>query len=1673
MKLRAPGEWVWVPDEDEAFFPAQVHTGHELGKGGQFKTEDGRVIDVDAKTDSACTKMELMSLQNLDDMVLFNDLAEASLLHNVRKRFNQDQIYTYVGDILVAVNPFKKLEIYTPLMLEKYQQAAGSPIGPHIFAVADVSYREMVENKQNQAICIAGESGAGKTETMKLVLQYLGKVSKMQHKGDGPAEDKKSIEMQILQTNPLSEAFGNAKTVRNNNSSRFGKWTALSFNLKGAILGAFITDYLLEKSRVSFQAKDERNYHSFYQIIAGASVRSDLKHLELGDVSTYEYLTKSGSTTAKGIDDHADFEELVESMDLLGIALDQQDSIFRVLSAILHLGNLKYEIPEGAMNDSATVTDPTKKNLEVICKMLKVEMDTLEEKLLTRKMGTKSVIHVPYKPQQAVECRDALSKALYGAIFNWVIHAINKTLSKNIGGKKGGRRMSVGQRVTQQQLMIGVLDIFGFEIFEVNSFEQLCINFCNEKLQNHFNDHIFNVEQQIYAAEGVSVADVEFKNNEATLMLLEGKGGCLSILDEEIKVPKASDTSFLSKLIAAQDKHPNFAKPRPREKDSHLGFYIKHFAGDVCYKVTNFLEKNRDTLQEDLKELIASSEDEDFVKGLLDLGASNQISTDAAEAAAEEELAKGPKKRGAKKGKETLGMKFKKQLGQLVTSMQACSPRFVRCMKPNHKKVSEVFQGPMMMQQLRCAGLLEVCRIRKIGYPGRMMFAGFLQRFSVIKPTAAYGWDRAKPDPEKGDVMYKAFAEKLVEALVKKGVLGAKDVAVGHKKLFMRSEATVKLEDGRSGALFGHVQSIQTMARGKICRQRIVKYRELLQNLKEAVASCEEDEITAAMAACADGMPHKAAKHPEIVKATKVKGVLSANRSMLDQIASGELDAGDASVELALKALVKSFEDIGAGADVVNNAKEFVKSMEERREALKALTRAKETARADPQRLTTSLEKTLEYATKVGVVKSELAKAQELVEALAAETACLLALKLGVEARNLEEVDEQLKEADRLKLTEQEELLNGAGTNVFSWPTTTEEPARQLITTAKDLNKILQAEAEAALKELTQKREMLLSKLREVCDRAAGLILQQGAEAKAETCEVIPMEELLEQAVELEIAEDVGEIEFAKSLVAEVREKQKQSKTKQRNLEKETGRMIRSAQKRKDLVKLREALEKGALVLKEDHPDMVSGNALLADLLRKDEQKTAKSDLKEHLLDCKRIRKDPSATTMMEQQGLKNLQISLRKCLSLGFNESNTPEIVQARELISTLQSSLETKIAKNFLQSNGFSNRDWMAGSRQRNRTKDGKFIQMPPVDLSIVDVNNELWLVFTHYTVRLNSKEPEIMRKDAYMTLMRDCNIVSPKAKKGKVMEADMNTIHGVVQSQSPGRRFVFSSFKKTLGKIAIKVFPEKQTGVRAAQAMEKLLSEWILPHAHKRLKIPIVEQTSLPEIVELSKIFAPSLKLIFQFFAVMPTKEEKESGRHLKRKDIDEFIGQSLRYDSFMSFASVFSLSSGTGASQAALNNTDLAAIFLDSIMVEESDVVGGLTFEEFWQALVRMALVFYSRRTSQSESANASDQPEGEGEGESIYDTIIHLFIWMNTCMSDAVPRAISAQEQFMFNKDQFAMSNRGAILQKGAKQFAIQISALNIKKVRRSCIDVSLICPPISPSHSLQQHPTNK
>jgi hypothetical protein len=694
-----------------------------------------------------------------------------------------------------------------------------------------------------------------------------------------------------------------------------------------------------------------------------------------------------------------------------------------------------------------------------------------------------------------------------------------------------------------------------------------------------------------------------------------------------------------------------------------------------------------------------------------------------------------------------------------------------------------------------------------------------------------------------------------------------------------------------------------------------------------------------------------------------------------------------------------------------------------------------------------SLEKTLEYASKVGVVKSELGNAQALVDQLKEEVACLIALKVGVEGRNLAEVDEQLKEAERLKLTEQEE----GNTNVFSWPSTTEEAARALIIMAKDLNKILQAEAEAALKDLTGRREALLAKIREVCDRAAGLILSAGAEAKVDTCEVLPMEELLAQALELEIAEDVGEIEFAKSLVGEVREKEKQAKVKQRNMEKETGRMIRSAQKRKDLVKLRVALEKGAMVLKEDHPDMVSGNALLQDLIRKDEQKTAKADMKQFLLESNKIRKDPNATTMMEQQGLKNLQTSLRKALSLGFNESNLPEIVQARELISNLQSSLETKIAKNFLQSNGFSNRDWMAGSRQRNRTKDGKFIQLPPVDLSIVDVNNELWLVFTHYTVRLNAKEPEIMRKDAYMTLMRDCNIVSPRAKRGKVMEADMNTIHGVVQSQSPGRRFVFSSFKKTLGKIAVKVFPERDTGVRAAQAMEKLLSEWILPHAHKRLKIPIAEQTSLPEIVELSKIFAPSLKLIFQFFAVMPSPEEKKAGRHKKRRDIDEFIGQSMKYDAFMSFASVFSLSSGTGSSQAALNTTDLAAIFLDSILVEEVDTVGGLTYEEFWQALVRMALVFYSRRTSHDAGGSKKKDGEGEGaleeegEGESIYDTIIHLFIWMNECMTDAVPRAISAQEQFVFNKEQFAMSNQGEILQKGAKSFAKQVATLDRKK----------------------------
>ena len=529
--------WVLVPHPEHCFVPAKVTQAFKPGELGKVELLDGSAMSVskDASKHSCATEEKALAV--VDNMIKLNNLNEPLILHQLRERFLKDKIYTYISSILVAVNPFRMIAgIYTPETLEKYKDGGWRHQPPHIYAIADNAYGSMLGDGVDQAVVISGESGAGKTETMKLALQFIAEVSAKASKTARVAESgdkEESLEQQILKSNPVMEAFGNAKTTRNNNSSRFGKWTEIMLSPTGAIVGGSIINYLLEKSRIPFQADQERNYHAFYELLAGGELDPAFKKaLVMKDPEEYHYLNQSGVTTVDTINDEKDWLDMTNGMDVLGWTSSMKDGTFRLLSAILYLGNIEFDKdPAGAEDDSAKVKN--RDVLDIAAAQLMVDADELASCLTFTKLkvGT-SVTKKQYNITASETARDATSKALYGNLFDQIIGQINITL--------GGLTVKQEAKDSGSILrVIGVLDIFGFETFQTNSFEQLCINFCNEKLQFHFNEHIFRMEQEEYLKEGIDVSAIEFADNQPTLTLLEHKKtGVFAMIDEEIITPR-------------------------------------------------------------------------------------------------------------------------------------------------------------------------------------------------------------------------------------------------------------------------------------------------------------------------------------------------------------------------------------------------------------------------------------------------------------------------------------------------------------------------------------------------------------------------------------------------------------------------------------------------------------------------------------------------------------------------------------------------------------------------------------------------------------------------------------------------------------------------------------------------------------------------------------------------------------------------------------------------------------------------------------------------------------------------------------------------------------------------------------------------------------------------------
>nr|XP_025614825.1 myosin-2 isoform X2 [Arachis hypogaea] len=686
-------------------------------------------------------------LEGVDDLIQLSYLNEPSVLYNLKSRYTQDLIYSKAGPVLIALNPFKDVQIYGSEYVEAYKQRCND--NPHVYAVADAAYNEMIRDEVNQSIIISGESGAGKTETAKIAMQYLADL------GGGSC----GIENDVLQTNFVLESFGNAKTSRNDNSSRFGKLIEIHFSALGKICGAKIQTFLLEKSRVVQLANGERSYHIFYQLCAGAS--PDLRdRLKLRTASEYRYLNQSDCMTIDGVNDDKKFQGLVKALDVIRMSKQDQERVFKLLAAILWLGNITFHetdnenhievVDDEAATIAATLMQCSLKELMVTLSTHKIKAgkDTITKKLTLR---------------QAIDTRDALAKFMYANLFDWLVEQVNKALE--VGKRRTGRSISI-------------LDIYGFESFQKNSFEQFCINYANERLQQHFNRHLFKLEQEDYELDGVDWTKVEFEDNQVCLDLFEKKPlGLLSLLDEESNFPRATDLTLATKLKQHLSSNPCF------KGESGKAFSVRHYAGEVTYDTNGFLEKNRDPLPSDSIKLLSSCSCELLQSFSQVLDPSQQTNSSHL---------------GAMESKrQSVGTKFKGQLFKLMHQMESTTPHFIRCIKPNAKQVPGIYDEDLVLQQLKCCGVLEVVRISRAGYPTRMTHQEFAKRYGLLLSEA-----HTSLDPLSISI-----------AILQQFNIPPEMYQVGYTKLYLRSGQVGVLEDRRKHILWG-ILSVQRSFRG-------------------------------------------------------------------------------------------------------------------------------------------------------------------------------------------------------------------------------------------------------------------------------------------------------------------------------------------------------------------------------------------------------------------------------------------------------------------------------------------------------------------------------------------------------------------------------------------------------------------------------------------------------------------------------------------------------------------------------------------------------------------------------------------------------------------------------------------------------------------------------------------
>ncbi|KAI8323817.1 hypothetical protein GQ54DRAFT_332221 [Martensiomyces pterosporus] len=670
----------------------------------------------------------------VSDMTLLSKITNEAINDNLKKRFQNADIYTYIGNVLISVNPFKDLGIYTPQVLKSYQNKNRMELPPHVYAIAEGAFRNMVAYRESQCVIISGESGAGKTEAAKKIMEYIAAVS------GGQSSSIKEIKDMVLATNPLLESFGCAKTLRNNNSSRHGKYLEIQFNAGGEPVGAIITNYLLEKGRVVGQIRNERNFHIFYQFAKAAS-QEYRDMFGISGPESYLYTSASGCLDVPNIDDVKDYADTLKAMDVIGITREEQAGIHRMLATILWLGNVQFvEDDEG----NSAITDPN--IIQFVAYLLEANQDMVSKALISRTIETSrggrrgSIYDVPLNIAQAQSARDGLAKAIYDRLFDWIVLRVNRAM----------------QAREASSYIIGVLDIYGFEIFQQNSFEQLCINYVNEKLQQIFIELTLKAEQEEYVREQIKWTPIDYFNNKIVCDLIEAKRppGVFAAMNDACATahadPKAADNSLSQRLtMCSHSKHFELFDG---------SFTVKHYAGDVTYSISGMTDKNKDQLFRDHLELCKASGSA-FLKGLFPE----------------------PLDQDSKKRPPTASDRIKQSANELVTKLMQSQPSYIRTIKPNENKSPTEFDDKRVLHQVKYLGLCENIRIRRAGFAYRQTFEKFVERFYLLSSATSYA----------GDYIWTGDSRSACVQIFKDTNIAPEEWQIGTTKAFIRHPETL------------------------------------------------------------------------------------------------------------------------------------------------------------------------------------------------------------------------------------------------------------------------------------------------------------------------------------------------------------------------------------------------------------------------------------------------------------------------------------------------------------------------------------------------------------------------------------------------------------------------------------------------------------------------------------------------------------------------------------------------------------------------------------------------------------------------------------------------------------------------------------------------------------------